>query len=177
MVLKIFRDKNQLVPIVFHNEKSSFFYICNKKNNIKYVFKLPSSSFYKIINKQEILFVFPNKLFKKISIFKVRVFLSNLTRNIFQKSSFSKKFVLKGLGFKYELIGNRFIKVNLSYSHSFYFFIPHNLTINSINSQVIVVSSKHRVLLDQFSQLFIKIKNPTIFKNKGIFIYNLSQNL
>jgi ribosomal protein L6P/L9E len=163
--------------LILIKKKFKFFYLYNKKNNLKYVVFLPNTFFFKLISKQEVIFVFSKGMVNQSSSRKLHNFFLNLQNSSLSTNYFSKKLVLKGLGFKCELFNKHFIKINISYSHPYFVYIPVNLFLNFINNQAFIASSRDKRLLDKFNQLFIRVRKPSIFKDKGIFFYNLLKNL
>lgn len=174
MLYKFYKNTNYIAFIKKDNKNLSFFYLFNKKNNMKYVFKLPRFSVYKVVSNKEIVILFPRHFSKKNSFLKIQNFLINFQKELSPKNNFSKKLILKGLGFKYEFINKRFLKIYLSYSHPYYLYVPHNLILYNTNNQTLVVSCQNKMLLNNFTEVFLKIRKPSILKNKGIFFHNLS---
>ena len=83
--------------------------------------------------------------------FFIKIFDNNF---FFKVDFFAQKIIMVGLGFKFEIFNEQFIKLFINFSHPLFLFFPKNIQIKSIKNQTLVLSSMDKGLLVQFSQVF-----------------------
>jgi len=172
MLLKIYfsKTKESFFIYSFTFKKKNFLVIYQKNYCQKHVILTPKNIFSITINKNYIIVA--SLHLPKIS--KISTFTKLLYKNTFYSSEFfSKKMLMIGLGFKIEILNSRFMKLYLNFSHPLFLYVPKVVDIISIKNQSLFLSSTSKVVLDSFSFSFKQVKKPNLYKNKGIFFYNL----
>lgn len=86
---------------------------------------------------------------------------------------FYYKINFSGLGYRFELIDKIFIKIYLNNSHYFYFYIPFFINVKVLDNHNLLFSSYNKNKLAVIVQKIVKLKKLNLFKNKGLFFYNL----
>ena len=150
--------------------KKRFIVIYNEGYLQKHIILMPISITPLNLNNRSIIFLNSNSINnKKVNQF-FRLFYKNM---IYNENTFSRKIILKGLGYKLEKINSNFLKINVNFSHPFFIYVPKVINIVSLESQNLHITSNDKKTIDFFSNLFSQMKKPNLYKNKGIFFFNL----
>ncbi len=97
----------------------------------------------------------------------LNVFLKNLNR------PYRKKLYLKGLGFRVSVSEDKkILSLKLGYSHVSSLAIPINRISLKINKNIIAVEGFNAVEVGNFASKIRSLRNPDIYKGKGIWYKN-----
>lgn len=82
-------------------------------------------------------------------------------------SGFSKRLLIKGVGYKAALVGNE-VEIFAGYSHSHKLAIPADLTVQIPKATEIVISGIDKQKVGQFAAVLRKVRKPNVYSGKGI---------
>lgn len=156
------------------NKIQSFFY--KTKKRFVLVFKLQKKFFFNNIY----CFLNNNCLFLRTNETNKKQVLNNFFNilNIYIKGlsqGFFVKFRMVGLGFKIRRVllkkKKRYLKINLGYSHSIFYKIPHNINVFIRKKFFFLQGSNYDVLMTLVKNLqLLRAANP--YKEKGILLFD-----
>jgi len=146
-----------------------FFIFYQKNFKIRYLFFIPKFIFPLIFSKNIFMFLVPSFFIKKQLFF----YIKKIQDSFIIKEMFYYKINFSGLGYRFELIDKIFIKIYLNNSHYFYFYIPFFINVKALDNHNLLFSSYNKNKLAVIVQKIVKLKKLNLFKNKGLFFYNL----
>ena len=82
-------------------------------------------------------------------------------------SGFSKRLLIKGVGYKAALVVNE-VEIFAGYSHSHKLAIPADLTVQIPKATEIVISGIDKQKVGQFAAVLRKVRKPNVYSGKGI---------
>jgi large subunit ribosomal protein L6 len=85
------------------------------------------------------------------------------------QTSYKKKLILKGLGFKMSVEPNKIINFKLGFSHAIDLPIPEYITNAKIKKNILVLEASNKILLGNFAASIVRLKPPDTYKEKGFF--------
>lgn len=80
---------------------------------------------------------------------------------------FSKKLLIKGVGYKAALVGNQ-IEIHAGYSHSHKIAIPAGIKLEIAKPTEIVVTGIDKQQVGEFAAIIRKVRKPNVYSGKGI---------
>lgn len=80
---------------------------------------------------------------------------------------FTKKLLIKGVGYKAALIGNK-IEIHAGYSHSHVIEIPTGIKLEIPKPTEIIVSGIDKQQVGEFAAILRKVRKPNVYSGKGI---------
>lgn len=80
---------------------------------------------------------------------------------------FSKKLLIKGVGYKAALVGNQ-IEIHAGYSHSHKIAIPAGIKLEVAKPTEIVVTGIDKQQVGEFAAIIRKVRKPNVYSGKGI---------
>lgn len=80
---------------------------------------------------------------------------------------FSKKLLIKGVGYKAALVGNQ-IEIHAGYSHSHKISIPAGIKLEIAKPTEIVVTGIDKQQVGEFAAIIRKVRKPNVYSGKGI---------
>lgn len=80
---------------------------------------------------------------------------------------FSKKLLIKGVGYKAALVGNQ-IEIHAGYSHSHKIAIPTGIKLEIAKPTEIVVTGIDKQQVGEFAAIIRKVRKPNVYSGKGI---------
>lgn len=80
---------------------------------------------------------------------------------------FSKKLLIKGVGYKAALVGNQ-IEIHAGYSHSHKIAIPAGIKLEVVKPTEIVVTGIDKQQVGEFAAIIRKVRKPNVYSGKGI---------
>ena len=80
---------------------------------------------------------------------------------------FSKKLLIKGVGYKAALVGNQ-IEIHAGYSHSHKIAIPAGIKSEVAKPTEIVVTGIDKQQVGEFAAIIRKVRKPNVYSGKGI---------
>ena len=80
---------------------------------------------------------------------------------------FSKKLLIKGVGYKAALVGNQ-IEIHAGYSHSHKIAIPAGIKLEIAKPTEIVVTGIDKQQVGEFAAIISKVRKPNVYSGKGI---------
>ncbi len=95
----------------------------------------------------------------------IRSLVNNAVTGV--STGFVKKLEINGIGYKAEVKGS-VLEMELGFSHTVYFDIPKEVTIEIENRNIIVVSGCNKQIVGQVAADIRAIKKPEPYKGKGI---------
>lgn len=168
IAIKTYNKKQFIYSFILNNKK--FIVIYNKTFDKKHIILLPNDIYFLNFTNNNIIFIIMDFIKKK----EIKNFYKFFYKNIvYNEIIFSRKVILKGLGYKIEKISSNFMKLSINLSHPFFIYIPTIINILKIQNQSLFFSSNNKEIIDLFSNIFYKIKKPNLYKNKGIFFFNI----
>jgi len=96
-----------------------------------------------------------------------------LSRSLFNNmvvgvsSGFSKRLEIHGVGYK-AAVDNKYLTLNLGYSHEIKFEIPEGIEIKAEKPTLLVVSGINKQKVGEVASEIIKLRPPEPYKGKGI---------
>jgi hypothetical protein len=172
-------EKKQLKKkIVFFFESNISLFVYKSNNFVAFNFKNLGKKFVKIpkyINsicfiKKEIALYLTTRGENSRKLEKFAFFLLNYPKNF--ERPFRKKLILKGLGYKVNLIkDSNSLELKLGFSHLVNFCVPKDVLIK-INKQSINLGGFNKTSIGNFANIIRKLRLPGIYKGKGIWYKN-----
>ena len=95
-----------------------------------------------------------------------RALLNNMVLGV--SEGFKKELELNGVGYTAEQKQNKFLQLNLGYSHPIILEIPSELKVETPNQTTIIVSGINKQFVGQFSAKIRSFRVPEPYKGKGI---------
>ena len=80
---------------------------------------------------------------------------------------FSKKLLIKGVGYKAALVGNQ-IEIHAGYSHSHKIAIPVGIKLEIAKPTEILVTGIDKQQVGEFAAIIRKVRKPNVYSGKGI---------
>lgn len=80
---------------------------------------------------------------------------------------FSKKLLIKGVGYKAALVGNQ-IEIHAGYSHSHKIAIPAGIKLEIAKPTEILVTGIDKQQVGEFAAIIRKVRKPNVYSGKGI---------
>lgn len=80
---------------------------------------------------------------------------------------FTKKLLIKGVGYKAALIGNK-VEIHAGYSHSHVIEIPAGIKLEIPKPTEIIVSGIDKQQVGEFAAILRKVRKPNVYSGKGI---------
>ena len=80
---------------------------------------------------------------------------------------FSKKLLIKGVGYKAALVGNQ-VEIHAGYSHSHKIAIPAGIKLEVAKPTEIVVTGIDKQQVGEFAAIIRKVRKPNVYSGKGI---------
>lgn len=87
-------------------------------------------------------------------------------------SGFTKKLLIKGVGYKASIINNNILEVHAGYSHPHTLEIPENIKLELPKPIEIIVSGNDKQAVGEFAAKIRKIRKPNVYSGKGIMYDN-----
>lgn len=94
-----------------------------------------------------------------------RSLLNNQVQGV--SEGFEKKLEIIGVGYKAS-VDDKFLTLNLGYSHEIKFLIPEGITIKAIKPTLLSISGCDKQKVGQVAAIIIKQRPPEPYKGKGI---------
>lgn len=94
-----------------------------------------------------------------------RTLINNMVVGVTQ--GFQKKLKIEGVGYK-AAVQNKFLNLNLGYSHEIKFFIPESIEIKCPKNTIVELSSYDKEALGQAAAEIRALRLPEPYKGKGI---------
>lgn len=105
-------------------------------------------------------------------------FFQNLTRLTNQDTFlYKKKLLLKGLGFRLNLEGNKTLNFKLGFSHLINLHVPDYITSVRIKKNTLLLESSNNALLGNFVKEIERLKPRDSYKEKGFCVPNVKKKL
>lgn len=82
-------------------------------------------------------------------------------------SGFEKKLLIKGVGYKAALLGNK-IEIHAGYSHPHHLDIPEGIKVEIPKPTEITISGIDKQKVGQFAAIVRKVRKPNVYSGKGI---------
>lgn len=82
-------------------------------------------------------------------------------------NGFSKKLLIKGVGYKASLLENK-IEIHAGYSHPYIISIPSEIKVEVPKPTEIVVSGIDKQKVGEFAAILRKVRKPNVYSGKGI---------
>lgn len=82
-------------------------------------------------------------------------------------SGFSKRLLIKGVGYKAALVGNQ-VEIHAGYSHPHILSIPEGLQLELPKATEMVVRGIDKQQVGQFAAVLRKVRKPNVYSGKGI---------
>lgn len=165
-VIKMPYIRNEKLSFVFSNQERYFLL----KSNLffdKY-YKLPSGVNFHKVNNSFNFSVFKNLKFCLSSyVTSFNIWLKSSNRSI------KKKLILKGLGFRCFLSGDKKqLNFKIGYSHIIILNIPKKITSITIDKNFLILESYDSAFVGNFSKRIKQLKTLDVYKNKGFSYKN-----
>lgn len=175
MIKKFFFSNDKFFFLTtFFNNYRFFFSFYNKKLAQKQFFPLPQIVFFFFTSKTSFIFFSPKNLTKSLRFFFEKLSFVIKKQFFFIEQTFLFKIFLKGIGYKFELF-YPFIKINIGFSHPIFLFIPGNISVKNIDTQTLLFISSNKQALGQVAARMRFFSKPDVYKQKGLFFFNLSK--
>jgi len=142
-------------------------YICLKNDLYSFYLKIPSNLLLKKNN--NCLIVHSNVDINKNTFYLFSSIILNFLKRI--KKPFTKRLVLKGLGFKVNFITKFSIQLKLGFSHLINIQIPNGITLLS-SKNFITVLGLNKSIVGNIANIIKKKRMPDVYKGKGIYYKN-----
>jgi hypothetical protein len=141
----------------------------------RYSFNLPKCFYLYVFSQYS--FILFSSFFKQYFFFKKLYFFLKkrvpFTSSLFNPK-FTHKFFLKGLGFRSEIINVKFLKLFMAFSYYLFVYIPFGIDLTLLKNQIFITQSSNKTLLGSFSNIILKLKKASLYKNKGLFFHSLN---
>ena len=95
-----------------------------------------------------------------------RALVNNMILGV--SEGFKKELNLNGVGYNAEQKQNKFLQLNLGYSHPIIIEIPSDLKVETPNQTTIVISGINKQYVGQFAAKVRSFRKPEPYKGKGI---------
>ena len=95
-----------------------------------------------------------------------RALINNMVLGV--SSGFRKELQLNGVGYSAEQKQNKFLQLNLGFSHPIIIEIPEELKVETPNNTTIIISGINKQYVGQFAAKVRSFRKPEPYKGKGI---------
>ena len=95
-----------------------------------------------------------------------RALINNMVLGV--SKGFKKELQLNGVGYNAEQKLNKFLQLNLGYSHPIIIEVPSELKVETPNNTTIIISGINKQYVGQFSAKIRSFRKPEPYKGKGI---------
>lgn len=82
-------------------------------------------------------------------------------------NGFTKKLLIKGVGYKAALLGNK-VEIHAGYSHSHIIDVPNEIKVEIPKPTEIIVSGIDKQKVGEFAAILRKVRKPNVYSGKGI---------